>query len=341
MAKKWFSFLWTAIILALLVYVLWGVNFYEVYDLIASANILWFILAVVAMFFTYIVWNWRWQYIFRPVFRGDWGFMMHVLLAGSFFTTVTPGAGVGGEPFRAHFLSKKYNKPVSQVFGYVLGDKFFHLIVLGMFVIFSVFFILIYVQISDALTYILEAVLVIVVGLSTFVLYLVFKKSHFNIGAFLKRLHAFRFIKKYFKTAEEFEIYVNKRIKSFLTIFRKVLKNKNNLIVGLLLSILFWLLFYLSAYFLFLSFGKNMNFLSVIIVVTLGQIIGSLSAVPGGVGVVETSMTILYSAMGVTTSLALLVSFLFRIIQYFYSLFIGGMSLVHIRRKTNGRHGFF
>jgi hypothetical protein len=322
------------------VYVLWDINFYEVYLLIAKANLFYFFIAVLTMFVSFLVWNFRWTYTFRPVFKGDFGFLLHILFAGAFFNTVTPGAGIGGEPFRAHYLAKKYKKPRSLVFAYVLGDSFFKTAVLAFFIVFSVFFVLIFVKISSHLKLILELVLVFVIVMAAIILYLTFKKSHFKLGVLFKKLYFLRCIKKRFKTQEAFCEYLDTRMETFSKVFKKVVKNRNNLIVGISLSVVYWILHFLVAYFLFLSFDYRVNFLSVIIVFTLGEIIGNLSVAPGGIGVVETSTTLLFSAMGIPLALAFLVSFLTRVINYFFALVIGGWSLMKLRRLFNGNKFF-
>ena len=68
------------------------------------------------------------------------------------------------------------------------------------------------------------------------------------------------------------------------------------------------------------------------IVVTLGNIIGDLSLFPSGIGFAELSMTLLYSAMGIFAPLAVLVAFLTRLVYYFVSLTIGGLSLIYVRK---------
>jgi len=334
--KRWFRLMVTFVILALLVWLLKDINFFDVYLLVADANLMWVVLAFLATAATFVVWNFRWMYILKNFIKPDFWFFMRVLLAGSFFNTVTPGAGIGGEPFRAHYLALRYKKPRTKIFGYVLGDTFFRTAVLFVFSVFSVLFILIYVSISSSLKLILEGFLIFVVLSLGFIFFLTLKKLKFNFGAFFKKFYKFKLIKSRFENSEYFSKYINKKIKAFSSVFRIVVKKKENIYVGSILSIVFWVFNFLAAYFLFLAFGFDVNFLSVLIVFTLGNIIGSISLVPGGVGVVEGSMVLLYSAMGILFPVALLVAFLQRLIYYFFSLFIGGVSLISLRKTFNG-----
>jgi len=52
--------------------------------------------------------------------------------------------------------------------------------------------------------------------------------------------------------------------------------------------------------------------------------------------ITELTMTLLFSAMGIFPPLALLVVLLTRLIYYFFSLVVGGLSLLYIRKITNG-----
>lgn len=338
---RWFSVISTLVILTLLVIVLRKIDFYEVYLLIASTNPWWFILAVFSTFMTFIVWNIKWRYIFKPVFKGNFWFMLKVLFAGAFYTTLTPDAAISGEPFKAYYLAKKYKKPKSKVLGYVLGDKFFQLILLGIFAFFSIMFIFVYVKISPTLKYILQGVLVVIVLLSFALLFIAKRKVGFKPGVLFKRLHFIKFLKKRFKTPDDLANFINKEIKIFSRNYRKVLMKPKNLVVGFGLSIIFWMFTFLTGYFLFLAFDWKVNFLTVVIVFTLGNLMGSLSPSPGGVGVAEGSMFLLYTAIGVFPIIALLVALLNRMIYYFFSLVIGGWCLINIRNELNGKEAKF
>jgi len=330
--KKWLKWVIVVLILGLIVWLLKDINFYEVYLLLKYANPLWIGLAVLSTFLSFIVWGIRWKFIFKK----DFWFLLNVLFAGAFFNTVTPGAGVGGEPFKAHFLTKRYNQPRTKMLGYVLGDKFTQIGILVILGVFSVLFVLFYVKISLTLRLILELALIIIVALFFFVSYSLLKKLHFNFGAILKKFHFLKIIKKDFKTPEHFEAYINKKVKSFLKIFNKFVRSRNNMIVGFFLSAVYWTLNFLTPYFLFLAFGFEIDFLSVAIVMTLGAIIAGLSILPGGVVITEFTMTLLFSAMGIFLPLALLVVLLTRLIYYFFSLVVGGLSLLYVRKITNG-----
>lgn len=335
--KRWFGFFFIVALIGLAILLLRKIDFYEIYLILTYAKWYYVILAFFCTFLTFAIWAFRWSYFFGGVFKKDFWFLFSVLFAGAFFNTITPGAGIGGEPFRAHFLAKRYKKSKIHMLGYILGDKFFQLITLAFLGIISIFFVLIYFKISDNLKLVLEIILLVVLSLATFSIYFTLKKVNFNIGVFFRKLHLLRFVKNNFSTPDDLERYINKTIKMFLGMFRKIVHSKRNLFVGFFLSLVFWTLNFLNSYFLFLAFNHHINFLSVAVVVTLATIIGDLSFVPSGIGVTEITMTLLYSAMGISIPLALLVALLSRIIYYFFSLVVGGICLIYVTKATNGK----
>ncbi len=334
MDKAW-RYIGIIIIIGLAIWLIYHLNFVEIYNLIKKADPLFLILAIIAMGSSFIVWNIRWIPIFKGhIRRPKFWFFLKVVLAGEFFNTITPGMGVGGEPFKAHLIAKKYKKPQSKIFGLVMADTFYKLIAWGTFIIFSASFVLIYIQIPTSLKLVLEAILLFIILIAILSILILLNKINFKIGNLFKALHKLNCIKKRFKKSKDLSNYINSKIKMLLNIFRKVIKKKKNAWLGIPLSFAFWILQFLCSYFLFLAFGYNINFLSVIVVFTLGIIIGSLSPLPGGIGTIEGATTLLYSAIGIIPSLAVLVAFASRIVYYLFSLLIGGLALLLLKGKS-------
>ena len=85
-----------------------------------------------------------------------------------------------------------------------------------------------------------------------------------------------------------------------------------------------------------------MNFFAVLIVFIISHVLARITPFPGGVAVTEGAMILLYSAMGFSASLAVLVTLLQRIIYYFFSLIIGGFMALHMQKRISGmKYGFF
>ena len=111
------------------------------------------------------------------------------------------------------------------------------------------------------------------------------------------------------------------------------MRNRRLLFIGFSLSFVYWLLNFLVAYFIFLSFSVEISFLYVIVAMNIANFVGTFSPVPGGIGLIETASVVTYSLLGVPLSIAIAVSVLTRIIFYFFSLFLGGLSLIHLEHS--------
>jgi len=328
--RKWLG-IFILFFLLVIFYLLKDVNFYEVGNYFIQMDLQYFILACLSYFGTFLLGSLRIKYLCKDLKKINFFYMLKVTLAGSFVNTCTPGASIGGEPLKSYFLSKKYKKSQTKFLERILIDKFFYFFVFGFFLVFSILFILFYINIPYNLKIILQITLFSIFLIFVIFFIVTFKKFQFNLLFFAKFFYRARFIKNGFKDVYSFEKYLRKKLKGFKTFFKKTLKNQKIVFFSILLSVLNWLLLYFVSWFLFLSFGVNINFLSIIIVVTLGTLAGEVSPSPGGVGVTESAMFLLYSVMGINFSLAIIVTLMSRLIFYFYSLALGGISLVSLR----------
>ena len=329
--KRELEILLIVIVSLLFLFILKDIDFLEVYYLINNLSLFYFTLAFLSCLITFLLWNIRWKNTLKELIDANYWYILIILFAGVFINTITPGASTGGEPVRAYFLSKKYNKPKTELFGSIVADKFFNLAVFLLFVVFSIVFIFIYVEISPRLKILLETILASIILSCLVVIFLLWKKIKFKVDWISEKFYRLKSVKKHFKTPEEFKNYVNKKIKNFLGVFNSIILNKKKFWFGIFISIIYWLFLYLSSYFLFISLNSQINFLSLIVVVTLSHLIGDISPVPGGIGLTEGTMFLLYSAMGVSPPIAIVVSLLSRIIYYFFSLLMGGLSLIYLR----------
>lgn len=327
--KKRFGFLISLVILALLIYVLKDVDFAEVYQLLLAADLSYLFLAVIFLAGSFFVWDLRWQISLKTLVNADYLFLLKVLMAGVFLNNITPGTGIGGEPLRAYYLDKKYGKGKSKFLGVILADKFFNYAVYLVFVVLSLLFIFLFLDIGSNLKILFESLIVVIFVAGIFAIFFSRKRG---IGFVLDKVYQLGIFKK-FRNKEAFKKYVKKRIDNFKRTFGEVVWNKKIFFFGIILSFSLWILTYLSSYFLFLSFGNRVSFLVVVIVVSIGYLAGDLSPMPGGIGLMEGTMFLLYSAMGVGASLAVVVSLLSRIIYYFFSLAVGGVCFILLKKE--------
>ncbi len=326
--KKRYHSIFYLLVAALIIYIFKDVDFLEVYDLLLEANFSFFLTVFLLIGAMFIFWSVRFSYSLRNLTGArNYFFSFCVLMAGVFVNTITPGSNVGGEPVRAYYLNQKYNKPKTKFLGAIFGDKVFHMFVFGLFLVFSLLFFSIFIKgnlIFDIFIYVFLFLVILF-------LVLLFRKK---IRGFSKLLYRLKFIRNKFEKQKDFETYLDKRISNFNKSLKETVFNKKFFIFGVTFSFFIWILNYLATYFVFLSLGVNVNFLIVIVVVSLGYLIGDVSPIPGGVGIVESAMYLLYSSMNIESSVAITVALLSRLIYYFYAIIIGGLCLFYLKNKN-------
>ena len=329
MKTRW-RILFGTIILVVLAYLIQKMDFLEIYSILSSIKLKFFALSFVAFSLAMVVFSLRGMISVRKILEPDFWFFLKTALACSFVNVITPGAQVGGEPIRAYYLGKKYNKPKAKVFGAVLADRIFHGMVSLFFVIASLLFILTYIPVSREMKIIFQTILFFLLAFLALIFLLNLKRTKFNIIGFLRKMGVIKKIKNNPKIGN-----IEKHLGNFTNSFKKTFFNKKTMFFAILFSFAFWILEYLSAYFLFLSLEVKISFFLVIVVMSLGNLVGDLSPIPGGVGLVEGFMIFLYSLVGISLPAAIIVSVLSRLIGYFHSLVLGGLSLLYLE-KTLG-----
>ena len=94
------------------------------------------------------------------------------------------------------------------------------------------------------------------------------------------------------------------------------------------LSVLFWLIESISIYFILLAFGIDViEFLTVIPTYTTSIMLGILSFLPMGIGVVEGTLTSFFTIHGIDLSIAITVVIVIRLFTRWYSVSFGFIAL--------------
>lgn len=327
--KKSYRFIFAIIFILLMIYLLVNIDFYEIYIIFKQANPLFFIPAFLAYSFSFLLFNLRTTYSLKWIVKPDYWFFLKVTLAGFFINTITPGAQIGGEPVRAYFLGKKYKKSKAKFLGGILGDRLLHASASIFFIIASISFVITFIPISRELRSIFVTILAFILFIILLLFFLKFKKTKFNPMIILKKVGWLNPFKNNSKFKREF----SKNMGNFIKSFKRTITDRRIIFLGITLSLAYWILNYLVSYFLFLSLGVKVSFFLIIVVVSLGNLVGEFSPSPGGIGFIEAFMVFLYSIIGIDFASAVIVSLLSRIIFYFYSLFIGGISLIHLENS--------
>lgn len=326
--------------LVLLYFVLYGIGFRNIYETLLKAQPVYLVLAFISVFMMFVVWNLKWHLITKKVAKSSFVALFPMLFAGSFVNTITPGARVGGSPFRLYYLSRYAKQRKSVVFPTVAVDQATNAAVFYMLSVLAVLFVVLFFNIGYTAKIVLESFLVI-----TFLIFisgLMLRKRirlkilKLNINKALYKVYCFlplKIFRKRFSTYEKFELYIIERLNDIMVAFKKLSKKDVLFKRDVFLSLLMWVFNYSGTYFVFRAFGHDISLFAVIVVVTLSIILGSLLFVPGGIGIIETVMITLYASFGISSGIAATVAVIDRFIYYFFSLIVGFLCFAYMQVK--------
>jgi uncharacterized protein (TIRG00374 family) len=214
-----------------------------------------------------------------------------------FAMSVTPGKV--GELIKSQFLKSKYGVSRKNTLPIIISEYFYHMVgvlavsILGVYYFeFSLYVII--------LTSALIITTLTIISSETF-----FKK-------FVNLISKRNFLKKYVSPISDSHIILKKSTRGKI------------FIISSGLSIAFWLTEVLIVYFVFLSFNiLNFEFFKIAAIYTTSLILGMLSFLPMGVGVVEGSLAGFLNYEGIDISIALTLVILIRIFTRWYGVIVG------------------
>jgi uncharacterized protein (TIRG00374 family) len=210
-------------------------------------------------------------------------------------------------------------------------------------VIFSLLFVILFLDIPWWLSILLEAIAMILLMLSVFAYLSKHRLKKSTIVKFffstLKRIYELslcKFIRNRY-SYQKFEELVITGLIEFEKTYRSIIEDRKILIRDIGLSVLMFALIYAKAYVIFQSVGYDIKISSLIISLTLTLWIISILLVPGGFGVKELIMIGMYTMVGVPVTIAAVVSLIDRAIYMFFVIFIAYSATVIIRIFHIGR----
>ena len=172
---------------------------------------------------------------------------------------------------------------------------------------------------------------ILVLGVS-YMIYLYRHKEKFRVawGKFL------RFADFFASKIRRRQISKEKEAELFEDIYRGIGlfgKKKRSTIFAIIAGLIYWLGDITCFYFVFLSFGYKIYWGILIFGYGVASLVGMISFIPGGLGVTEASLALMYSGLGVPSNLALMSILVFRLFSFWIWIPIGLYSYVSLSQK--------
>ena len=282
-----------------------------VYDKISDFKIEFFPIILLLVTSNWFVVFFRWHLLLRnakifiPVKDS------FLILASGFALTIIPGKV--GELVKSQLLKTKFGIARSKTVPIVILEQFYTAIGIIMLSFFGIW----YFELGIYVLGIFTAALV-------FVFVLLSSRKAFN--KIVSLLEKRRFTSKFVEPLSSSYDAIKNGIRGPITLYA----------CGL--SMLFWLLEAISVYFILLGFGVEViGFLTIISTYTTSIMLGILSFLPIGVGVVEGTLTSFFTIHGIDVSLALTIVIVIRLFTRWYGVSFGFIALKFSGGLTNNQ----
>jgi conserved hypothetical protein len=105
--------------------------------------------------------------------------------------------------------------------------------------------------------------------------------------------------------------------------YTKTFSSLKNMLVVFVLTAASWLLECVRLYVVFVAFNVEISFVAIIIIFLLANIIGIVSALPGGIGSIELSLTGLFVLFGVSSTVGASIAMVDRLASFWVVTALG------------------
>ncbi|MDP7282426.1 MAG: lysylphosphatidylglycerol synthase transmembrane domain-containing protein, partial [Candidatus Undinarchaeales archaeon] len=280
------------------------------------------------------IWTWRWDIVLREMgYKLNYFYLYVATIIGNFGDTISPGARMGGEPFRAYYVEKKHKEvKVDDLAASLVLEKMYNTTVFFAITAISIIYILLKYTFSIKLQVPLLIILVLGSGMMAGIFYLMFKTKK-GIAAFerlmhwilekLSHTHFWKYFEKKHMSKKKVEAIFDKHIRKFFQDIGKFSRGGGLWTKGALNAVLYWIALYLQAYLCFLAIGSNISFAAVVAIISISNMAGAVTLLPSGLGIVEIIQTSLSMLFGVALAEAGAAILLLRGNYYLFGIIFG------------------
>lgn len=301
----------------------------ETIDLIKKVDPLFLIPAALKIPLQVICWTLRWHFVLRtrdyfiPFSR-----TFSAVLIRSFFNNMTPGAGTGGEPAGAYYLSKSTSMSFGQAMASTVSERMVMGVVYAAILIITSISILPFIESSSSFLIIISVILVLFSGFIMLMLYLsVYNFTHGRIV--IKRLlNIITRIIPSFKNKWDIE-HIDVHIQNWHNEFTGFVRNRKAVRIIIFFTVLNWMMDLSQPYLIFKALGTDVPIWIIIINATLIRITGGFTLIPGGAGVLEGVNFGFYTGLtDISDETIMAQTILFRALDAWFLWLIGGAGTI-------------
>ncbi|AFL95294.1 hypothetical protein CL1_1091 [Thermococcus cleftensis] len=321
--------------LVIIILLLWWAGVEDVIEILRTARLDYFLLAVLAYVAAVLMWALRWRVLLNSLgINAPFRTIVAGLFVGVFINNVTPGARGGGEPVRMYYISKKTGEPYGHVFATIMMDRIMDVIPVVVMLLLATAHVYRLGSFSLTLTLFLLDIFFAAITLATVGILLSERKTKGILYWFYRQFGRIM-PKKAAKYEEKFVHAVEVSVPQFQENFKLLIKHKKAFFLSLFYSFAFWFLVLLRSYFIFLSINSPIQLLDVMVVQMIGIVVGMFMIIPGGAGIIEAINSAVYVLLGIDKDIAVTATLLERLISYWAPTVIGAGVMTHFGIKVS------
>ncbi len=312
------------------------IGFGEFMHLMSNVNKPFIPLIILLSIFNSLAFTISWKYLIPKQISFYKLFTFYI--AGTSINNITPAFGAGGEPVKAILLGNETGISKAECFASVVFQRLLSMIPFLVIEIIGIGLLLYNPWLIIGRWELLALIFSVIFGICAFGLIAYFYTRKDKLSSFIRRIISFfapliRRVKKGFDQ-RAYADAVEQSVNSFYSGLRQIYSNKNSLLNALLFSFIAWVFDIMTMYVVFLSLGSKV-YLSVLIITYLISMISGMITVflPGGIGVVESTMANLFIRGGVPLEVALLATLLYRLASYWFNNILGGFYMGNSLKK--------
>ncbi|WP_297534369.1 lysylphosphatidylglycerol synthase transmembrane domain-containing protein [Thermococcus sp.] len=308
---------------------LWWAGIEEVVRILGRTRWYYLLLAAVMEILGLLAWGMRWRVLIESLnMKAPFGKILRALLAGIFVNNVTPGARGGGEPVRMYFLAKEIERPYGRVFATVMMDRILDTVPIVIMLAFSTVYVYSLGSLSLTLILIgLDVVFAVITGIAVGIL--LSEKKTKGLLYWIYRLFERFMPKKAEKYRDKFVKAVEVDVPRFQSDFRFLMGHKKTFLLALIYSSASWFFTVLRTYCVFGAIEYPVKVIDVMVVQMVGIVVGMLSVIPGGTGLIEAVNSAVYVLLGINKEVAVTATLLDRLISYWIPTGVGAVVTTH------------
>jgi len=298
-------------------------GFDKIFQVLSQANY-WFILVAIGFQILSIVTIFfRWDMVVKYCrLKISDSRLFMITLAGIAFSHLMPSSRMGGEPVRAYFLRNETKKSTSLCLSTIIVERIFDAVTFSIISLFVLISILLYWNLPAWIILLLVLAFLIAFSMLVIIVYIsVNKKVGMRIVMwFFKRFQ--RFLSRWSTTAQ-WERKLQKDVLLFSESVAGMIKKRHLWAYGFGFSLLAWIFDIFRTYFIFVALGNNVSLLVIGGAIVIAALAGAIPVSPGGLGLIEAAMVIVFTSAGIPITIAAMVTIIDRLISYWGLTFVG------------------